>query len=141
MARVVATEGWANLLLGLNNCESPKTANGEIVGSVEMFNLAVPLLTRAATIAKAANSATYERFAIAGRALANLYAGNLNDALIASTADKTAKLKALLGIPAHVAVAAIMPFGRPVKQLTKLKRKPVAEFAMRERWGGAPLGG
>jgi hypothetical protein len=32
-----------------------------------------------------------------------------------------------------------MPLGRPVKQLTKLKRKPVAEFAMRERWGGPPL--
>ncbi len=49
------------------------------------------------------------------------------------------KLKELLGIPAHVAVAAVMPFGRPVKQLTKLKRKPVPEFTMLERWGGAPL--
>jgi len=34
----------------------------------------------------------------------------------------------------------VMPLGRPVKQLTKLTRKPVGEFAMRERWGGAPLG-
>jgi hypothetical protein len=25
--------------------------------------------------------------------------------------------------------------GRPVKQLTKLKRKPVSEFAFRERFG------
>jgi nitroreductase len=49
------------------------------------------------------------------------------------------KLREALGIPAHVAVAAIMPIGRPVKQLTKLKRRPVSEFAMRERWGGAPL--
>jgi nitroreductase len=49
------------------------------------------------------------------------------------------RLKALLGIPAHVAVAAIMPFGRPVKQLRKLKRKPVSEFATLERWGGTPL--
>ena len=38
-----------------------------------------------------------------------------------------------------VAVAAVMPLGRPVKQLTKLKRKPVEEFAMLERWGGGPL--
>ena len=29
--------------------------------------------------------------------------------------------------------------GLTEEQLTKLKRKPVAEFAMRERWGGAPL--
>jgi len=51
------------------------------------------------------------------------------------------KMRELLGLPAHVAVAAVMPLGRPVKQLTKLKRKAVAEFAMRERWGGPPLVG
>jgi len=49
------------------------------------------------------------------------------------------KIQALLGIPSHVAVAAVMPLGRPVKQLTKLKRKPVEEFATLERWGGTPL--
>jgi nitroreductase len=49
------------------------------------------------------------------------------------------RIQALLGIPAHVAVAAVMPLGRPQKALTKLKRKAVAEFAMLERWGGAPL--
>jgi len=51
------------------------------------------------------------------------------------------KLQALLGLPAHVAVAAVMPMGRPARQLTKLKRKAVSEFAMRERWGGAPFTG
>ena len=50
------------------------------------------------------------------------------------------KIQALLGIPPHVAVAAVMPLGRPVKQLTRLKRKAVEEFATLERWGGAPLG-
>ena len=49
------------------------------------------------------------------------------------------KIQALLGIPSHVAVAAVMPLGKPVKQLSKLRRRPVAEFAVRERWGGAPL--
>jgi len=49
------------------------------------------------------------------------------------------KVQALLGIPKHVAVCAVMPLGRPARRLTKLKRKPVAEFAMRERWGGPPL--
>ena len=51
------------------------------------------------------------------------------------------KLQALLGIPAHVAVAAVMPMGRPVTRLTKLKRRPVAEFTTLERWGGTPLPG
>jgi len=37
-------------------------------------------------------------------------------------------------------VAAVMPLGRPGKTLTRLKRKAVQEFAMLERWGGAPLG-
>jgi nitroreductase len=49
------------------------------------------------------------------------------------------RIQALLGIPPHVAVAAVMPLGRPVKTLSKLKRKAVAEFAMLERWGGTPL--
>jgi nitroreductase len=49
------------------------------------------------------------------------------------------KIQALLGIPPHVAVCAVMPLGRPVRELTKLKRKPVAEFTMQERWGGQPL--
>jgi nitroreductase len=48
-------------------------------------------------------------------------------------------VQALLGLPAHVAVASVMPLGRPVKAFTKLRRKPVEEFATLERWGGPPL--
>lgn len=49
------------------------------------------------------------------------------------------KVQALLGLPSHVAVAAVIPLGRPVRQLTRLRRKPVEEFAMLERWGAQPL--
>lgn len=49
------------------------------------------------------------------------------------------KIQALLGLPPHVAVCAVIPFGKPAKRLTRLKRKDVADFAMLERWGGAPL--
>jgi nitroreductase len=52
-----------------------------------------------------------------------------------------AKIQELLGLPTHVAVCAVMPLGRPVRRVTKLKRKPVGEFAMSERWGGPPLAG
>lgn len=48
-------------------------------------------------------------------------------------------VQALLGLPSHVALAAVIPLGRPVKALTRLKRKPVEEFAMLEKWGGPPL--
>jgi len=51
------------------------------------------------------------------------------------------KLQELLGIPRHVAVAAVMPLGKPAKRLTKLTRKTVPEFTMLERWGGPPLTG
>ena len=50
-------------------------------------------------------------------------------------------LQRLLAIPSHWAVAAIVPLGKPVKQLTKLRRKPVEELAVRERADGDPFTG
>jgi len=34
----------------------------------------------------------------------------------------------------------VLPLGKPGRQLTKLKRRPVAEFAVCERWEGASFG-
>jgi nitroreductase len=51
------------------------------------------------------------------------------------------KLKDLLGIPDHFAAAAVVPLGKPVKQLTKLKRRPVEEIAVRDRFDGAAFSG
>ena len=48
-------------------------------------------------------------------------------------------IQALLDIPSDFAVAAIVPLGRPVKQLTKLRRRRVDEIATRERFGGEPF--
>lgn len=48
-------------------------------------------------------------------------------------------LKELFGLPDYFAVAAIVPLGVPVRQLTKLKRKRVREFTTRERWDGDPF--
>ena len=50
------------------------------------------------------------------------------------------KVKELLHLPDYVAVCAVIPMGKPVKQLRKLKRKPVAAFAHRELWDGEPFG-
>jgi nitroreductase len=49
------------------------------------------------------------------------------------------RAKEILGIPDDYAVAALLPIGRPVKQVRKLTRKPVAELATRERFDGRPL--
>src|ERR1700742_1233230 len=49
------------------------------------------------------------------------------------------RVKELLGIPDDYAITAILPIGKPVKQFTKLTRKPVAELATRERFDGEPF--
>ena len=46
------------------------------------------------------------------------------------------KVQALLSIPADHAVAAVVPLGRPVKQLSKLKRRSVEQIASRESFDG-----
>ena len=46
------------------------------------------------------------------------------------------QLKALLGIPDPVAVAAVIPLGRPARRLTRLQRRPVSDLVVRERWEG-----
>ncbi|HEX2895875.1 MAG TPA: nitroreductase family protein [Marmoricola sp.] len=48
-------------------------------------------------------------------------------------------LKELLGIPDPYAVAAVVPLGRPVKQLTRLTRAQVEDFTHLEHWGGGPI--
>ena len=49
------------------------------------------------------------------------------------------RIQELLGIPRHVAVAAVMPSGKPTQVLTKLKRNTVAEITTRERFDGEPF--
>jgi hypothetical protein len=48
-------------------------------------------------------------------------------------------VQALLHIPTDHAVAAIVPLGKPVKQLTKLTRRAVEEIATRESFDGPPF--
>jgi len=48
-------------------------------------------------------------------------------------------VQSLLSIPSHVAIAAVIPFGRPASHRTKLNRRPVAAFTFLERWDGVPL--
>jgi len=49
------------------------------------------------------------------------------------------RVKELLGIPDDYAIAAILPIGKPVKQFSKLTRKPVTELVTRERFDGEPF--
>jgi nitroreductase len=49
------------------------------------------------------------------------------------------ELRQLLNVPDHYAFSAMIPLGKPVKQLTRLKRKPVESFAVLETFDGLPL--
>ncbi|MBT6273468.1 MAG: nitroreductase family protein [Chromatiales bacterium] len=62
--------------------------------------------------------------------------GGVMTTLIASAEPQ---VQALLGLEPHHAVAAMLPIGKPVKQLTKLKRVAVEEFTFRERADGDPF--
>lgn len=63
------------------------------------------------------------------------FGGTLTTMLAAAEPD----VRALLGIPDGHALACVIPLGRPVKQLTRLRRQPVEDFVTTERFDGAPL--
>ena len=63
----------------------------------------------------------------------------LGGTLTTFVGGKEDDLKALIGVPDEYAFAAMIPMGKPVKQLTKLSRKPVSEFAVFERFDGEAL--
>jgi nitroreductase len=65
------------------------------------------------------------------------YGGVLNTAVAA----EEPRAKDLLGVPDSYAIAAVVPLGKPVRQLTKLRRRPVSEFVTCERFDGASFGG
>ena len=50
-----------------------------------------------------------------------------------------AQIGDLLGIPDTHAVAALLPLGKPTRQLTRLRRRPVEELTTRDRFDGPPF--
>jgi nitroreductase len=51
------------------------------------------------------------------------------------------QVRQLLGIPDTHALAAIVPLGKPARQLMRLRRQPVAEFVTRGRFDGPAFDG
>jgi nitroreductase len=51
------------------------------------------------------------------------------------------QVRRLVGIPDLHAVAAVVPLGKPVRQPTKLRRRPVAEFITHDRFDGPAFDG
>jgi nitroreductase len=65
------------------------------------------------------------------------YGGVLTTMVVA----EESRVKELLGVPDPYAIAAVVPLGKPVRRVTKLRRQPVPEFATRERFDGPPFTG
>lgn len=65
----------------------------------------------------------------------------LGGVLTTYLAGQEAAVQALLGVPAHHAIAAMVPLGHPTKQLTRLTRKPVESFATVDRFDGPAFTG
>jgi nitroreductase len=63
------------------------------------------------------------------------FAGALTTFIAAAEPDA----QALLGLPPEIAVAALVPLGRPKQDITRLSRNPVSSFARLERWDGPSL--
>lgn len=59
--------------------------------------------------------------------------------LTTMTVPEEPRVKELLGIPEQYALAAVLPLGKPVHQVSKLTRRPVSEIATRERFDGEPF--
>jgi nitroreductase len=49
------------------------------------------------------------------------------------------QIRDLLGIPDTHAAAALLPLGKPTRQLSKLRRRPVEEFTTRDGFDGPPF--
>ena len=63
------------------------------------------------------------------------YGGNLTSMAV----PQEAQVRQLLGLPDTHALAALVPLGKPTRQLTKLRRRTVEEFVTHERFDGASL--
>jgi nitroreductase len=61
------------------------------------------------------------------------YGGTMTTMAIAAEGQ----VRQLLSIPDTHAIAAVVPLGKPTRQLTKLRRRPVAEFVTRDTFDGA----
>lgn len=63
----------------------------------------------------------------------------LGGVLTTYLAGQEPKAQEVLGVPTHHAIAALVPLGHPVKQLTKLSRSPVEDFTTVDSFDGDPF--
>ena len=65
--------------------------------------------------------------------------GDFNHRWLTALFRPLGPVKDLLHVPDQFALAAVVPIGKPVREITKLRRHPVAELATWESFDGEPL--
>jgi hypothetical protein len=93
MAQVKTINAWSDLIDGMAFCEAPLVAGGPRAPDTELYKQAVTKFTDALAVAQAASDAAWVDFARAGRARANLLAGNYDAALADAQAVSSGFLK------------------------------------------------
>lgn len=96
MAQVMAVDGWADLYLGMGWCEAPLVSGGVRANDTELIKQAITKLTAAIATAQASGNSAVLNWALAGRARANLFAGNYDAALADAQAVPAGFLKQAL---------------------------------------------
>jgi hypothetical protein len=96
MAQVRATEAWADLILGMDYCEAPLVPGGERQPDTELVKQSITKFSDAISLSQAANAADFLSWSLAGRARANLLAGNYPAALTDAQAVPANYLKQAL---------------------------------------------
>ncbi len=155
LGRAAARRYYAQLTAGESpwNSLHPSAVPPEVIDSTEIPDTFVAPLVKAPVIlvisidlgVVAAVDQDLDRVGIAGGASVyplvwNMllaarnegYGGTMTTMAIAAEDQ----VRQLLGIPDTHAVAAVVPLGRPVRQLRKLRRQPVADFVTRGRFDG-----
>ena len=80
-------------------------------------------------------------YPLVGNILLAARAEGLGGVVTTAVVPAEAEVRRLLDLPDTHAVAALIPLGVPVRQLTRLTRLPVEEFTTVDRFGGPPLVG
>ena len=149
LAQVAAGESPWNTIVP-SKVDDAQVAATEVPGWLLQNVLRAPLLLLVAVDLRVVASfdAQLERVGVISGASIYPFAWNillaarnegLGGTLTTFLAPAEAAARALFGLPDEFAVAALLPIGKPVKQLTKLKRKPVEDFTTFDSYSGPRL--
>ncbi len=146
MAQVAAGEApWNTIVPTTVDIESARKAEEPFPGLREMVDAPVVLAVTLDLSVTASFDSEQNRIGVISGASIYPFVWNvllaarnegLGGVLTTYLAGSEPAAQRLLNIPSHHAIAALVPLGHPVKQLTKLSRNPVEDFTTVDRFDG-----